>query len=387
MKKIQFLLVIFFAFNGCETHDADDYFTKSIHLGRNEVALSIAIGKNGESVICGYTSSVFKSTDLLAMKISSTGNTMWTKTFGGSYFDMGVDVSQSSKGDFYITGNVQMEGHEDIFLLKLNTYGQMIWADHIGGPEQNKAHSVFPDKNGGCLVAGTKGDDMMVVHSDEKGEIIWIKTLGKLKGSDIARALSVKNNGNILISGNTKSITQINHIPFITELDPNGEEKWTSFIFLTDSGFTTQYDIHDMTVIEQEGIYLAGTYIYNIFGHNKAVLIKTDVSGKLLWRKDLKYNSFSDAYYDIEQTSGRELILTGFITRPDTLNSQFFIAKTSTDGNLIWTTEYGSYGVDFGSKTSELPNGDLISVGGQRNDITMFDDVFIVKMNKDGRIK
>ncbi len=362
----------------CETEKDSAYFQKTIDFDKNDWGIAATLSENGEIVLCGYSNSIMVSDEVLVMKLSGTGRVSWTKSFGGPGYDAGVDIIRTSDGNYILGGNVFLKNF-DIFLLKLNPYGQMIWAEHLGGQEVNNCHAVYPDQSGGCYVIGTAGNDMLFYHISNTGDTVWVKSIGKMKGYDFGRSLYVRENGNILISGNTNSFST-NQTPFVAEFNSDGNELWTSVIELANV-----YYIYDMTVLEQDGIYLTGGYIYDYHGFYQAFLMKTDLSGNLLWKNDLSYASFSDCFYDIEKTRDQSFILSGFVTH-DTVRSQFFVTKTDLEGNRIWAKEMGKTLEDAAYQSRELDNGDILSIGTTRDPGKTTYDITVARMTKKGEI-
>ena len=162
--------------------------------------------------------------DFLVAKLNSTGQLLWTKSFGGSGTDIATSVtfidnniwvlgySNSTDGD--ITGN---KGDFDLWLLKLDTDGNLLWQKNYGGSNDDRSSDIDLDLSlpANLLIAGyskSSDGDLTFNHGDydywllcvnTNGDIIWQQSLGG-SGTDIKPSISTKS-GNVDIVGSSNS--------------------------------------------------------------------------------------------------------------------------------------------------------------------------------------
>ena len=76
--------------------------------------------------------------------IAQAPDTLWTRTFGGVANDMGYDVERTSEGGYIITGWTQSfgAGGYDVYLIKTDAGGNMLWEKTYGGSEVDMGWSV-----------------------------------------------------------------------------------------------------------------------------------------------------------------------------------------------------------------------------------------------------
>ena len=145
------------------------------------------------------------------IKTDSNGNMVWSKTFGGSDDDWAWAVQQTSDGGYIIAGYTESygSGGSDVWLIKTDSNGNMVWSKTFGGSDIDYAESVQQTSDGGYIIAGVTAwsygsGDVWLIKTDSNGNIEWSKTFG---GSDYDEAYSVQqtSDGGYIIAGDTCS--------------------------------------------------------------------------------------------------------------------------------------------------------------------------------------
>ncbi|WP_223267152.1 hypothetical protein [Polaribacter sp. IC073] len=164
--------------------------------------------------------------DFWIIKISSTGNLIWEKSFGGSEIDEARAITSTNDGHFIIVGDTRSKdkdvsinnGAADVWAIKISTEGILIWEKTIGGTSFDVARAVTKTQDNGFLIAGSsrsldkgfenKGqNDALILKIDANGKLLWQKTVG---GSQIDFLYGVVelNNKIIIAVGESSSSDQ-----------------------------------------------------------------------------------------------------------------------------------------------------------------------------------
>lgn len=95
------------------------------------------------------------SYDVFAFKVDSSGDVLWSKTYGGSGWDEAFSVKRVN-GGYVIAGmtNSFGSGGYDFYLLRIDENGDTLWTAAFGGSGWEECHSVCPTSDGGYILSG-----------------------------------------------------------------------------------------------------------------------------------------------------------------------------------------------------------------------------------------
>ncbi len=121
--------------------------------------------------------------DIAVIKVDSNGNKVWSKVIGGSSPDIVGSVVNAPDDGCYLIGTTVSTDHDfasnhggnDGFLVRLDTIGNIIWTDCIGGTEGDGLNCGFADGKGGVILAGTSNSlDGDRTHFPSYGCPVWV---------------------------------------------------------------------------------------------------------------------------------------------------------------------------------------------------------------------
>ena len=283
---------------------------------------------------------------LLSFRSSSAQNPVWewAKTSVSSGDEGGRSTCTDSMGNVYVSGyftgatiafdstnliNTSTSGYKDIFLVKYDATGNVLWAKSAGGSDNDESNKICIDLLGNIYVVGqfysstitfngttltnggSTGSDLFIAKYDGMGNIIWVNKFGGLYG-DNGTSICTDMDDNIIITGYFNSPT----ITFgSTTLTASGH---------TDV-FVTKYDSSGNVIWAKKGGGIGWDYSLGI-------------------TSDLLGNTYITGYFDSLSITFGSITLTNW----EKHSNDFYIVKYDGSGNVIWANNAGGYLDEFG---------------------------------------
>jgi hypothetical protein len=218
-------------------------WAKSVVGGQIDYAYDLTVDTSGDVIITGtFTSNSLTfgtitltntgSNDAYVVKYNSLGNVVWAKNAIGSSQDYGNGVSTDSNNNIYLTGlfssssitfdgiALTNSGNWDLFIVKLDPIGNVIWAKKAGGTSGDYGNGIATKQNGDNFTIGNfasqtlsfgnytlsriSSDDIFVVKHSDLGDPSWAAIAGGAN-SDRGRSISTDNYGDVYIAGDYNS--------------------------------------------------------------------------------------------------------------------------------------------------------------------------------------
>ncbi len=164
-------------------------------------------------VLAGRTDSYGNgSLDAWLIKTDTSGNELWDKTFGGTAADNAYSLQITSDNGYVLAGYTKSSGsgEEDIWLIKTDNNGDEIWNKKIGGLGNDVTYSIQQTADSGYIISGftnssgNGGMDVWLIRTNTNGNILWDETFG---GSldDLAFSGQQTSDGGYIVAGSTYS--------------------------------------------------------------------------------------------------------------------------------------------------------------------------------------
>lgn len=252
------------------------------------------LGAGSDSNISGdKTENSRGGLDYWIIKLNGSGTIVWQKTYGGNQPEFDTYVVETTDGGYFVGGYSDSDisgdktdptnGQRDLWALKLDGNGNLVWQNSIGGSLVDRPQAAFETQDGNFIVAGfsnspVSGDksepsrgglsDNWIVKINSSGTVMWDKTYGG-NDSDVLRDIIETADNGFLVGGYSKSNisgdktenSQGDFDYWILKLDANGALVWQNTI--GGSGIDYPRDVKQLA----DGTYtIAGWSNSNISG-------------------------------------------------------------------------------------------------------------------------
>ncbi|MFC2088962.1 T9SS type A sorting domain-containing protein [Calditrichota bacterium] len=312
-------------------------------------------------------------------------NTSWQKTYGGAESERGNCVRQTTDGGYIIAGWTDTYDIDwvDAWLVKTNSSGDTLWTKTFGGNSEDKFNEVRQTTDGGYIIVGTTGslgaglDDVWLIKTDQNGNQQWAKTFGA-NGQEQGNSVYQTVDGGYIITGSSKAYGSTFDNLFLIKTTSSGDTIWTK------KYGGPSWDIGNSVQETNDGGYIiAGKTSSYGAGSQDVWLIKTTASGDTLWTKTFGGSS-GDGANSIQQTSDNGFIIAGYKDSNGPNRKDFWLIKTDAFGNLVWDNGYGGDDDDEACSVQQTSDGGYILAGYTESYGDGLDDIWVVKTNAFG---
>ena len=387
MRYVTFftLVCVILTFQFLPAQAPDTLWTRTYGGTESDVGACVNQTFDGGFIIVGSTQSYGAGdNDIWLIKTNVFGDTLWTKTFGGSSYDVGNFVEQTADSGYIICGYTYSFGlgNADIWLIKIDIMGDTLWTKTYGGINQDVGGAVQQTIDGGYILTGSTRsfgsgvDDVWILKTDESGDTLWSKIYG---GSSYEWGYSIQQTADsgYIIAGSTASFGAGEDDVWLIKTNALGDTLWTRTYggMKNDEGYSVKQTI-------DKGYVITGRT--NGSGLMcEAWLIKTNSSGDTVWTKTFS-RGYRDVGYSIEQTSDSGYIVTGnsnSYSHGDSVD--VWVMKTDQNANCIWSKFIGDIYHDSGHSVKRTTDGGYIICGYSEKINTNNADIWLIKIAPD----
>jgi FlgD Ig-like domain/Beta-propeller repeat len=308
-------------------------------------AAAVAVDTAGNVYVTGYSSQdsagVKIYVDAATLKYSPAGDLLWERRFRGS----GGNVQPSAivvdpRGFVYVSGANWIDGGFDVFLLKYDLAGNLLWSRTRGqaGARWDAAFAMALDGNGDVVLGGytQPGDlDVYVLKFAANGSFLWEWSLVGVANVEEVIDLTIDGDGN------TYALAQYappgEYISLLTvKLSASGAMLWSDVY----SGQSTG-DYGAGIELAPDGTVFSAGAAWENGSQNGMTLIKYTSDGQRLWARSQRGGYYSAECNDVAVDADGAAYMTGFAFNENG-REDYLTAKYDGSGNLAWVTAWNA---------------------------------------------
>ncbi|HNR21097.1 MAG TPA: T9SS type A sorting domain-containing protein [Bacteroidia bacterium] len=266
----------------------DTSWTKKIGGQGHENGTAIAQLNTGEYIIGGTTD--FNSNglfDFYLVKTDITGDTIWTRKYGGSQNEESNSMRRTFDGGYILSGYTESysNGMKDFYLVKTDSIGDTLWTKNYGGGLDDVSLSVRQTSDSGFVLSGysesfgISTENMYVIKTNSVGDTLWTRTFGQPTRYSWGEDIIQTSDGGYAITGLIKTASPNGGFDFyLVRLDAFGILQWEREIKVepTNTSFTSSVGRSILQTLDG-GFAIAGRWFSAI--SYELLFIKTDSSG------------------------------------------------------------------------------------------------------------
>lgn len=336
--------------------------------------------EEGGFILVGNTATRGEGSDMFLVKTDALGNCTWSRAFGGSGEDVGYFVQQTDDGGYIVVGssNSYAMGGELLWLVKTDGNGSLIWDKTFGGFVSSSGDggwSVQQTADGGYIAAGyTQSSgrgrkDLWLVKTDREGSLLWEKSFGGSE-DDVGMSVLQSRDGGYIVAGRTASFGQGGDDIWLLKTDSRGKELWNET-------YGGRGDDAGFQVVEREDGYVLVGRTESGEKDRRIELIAVDSEGRELWERTYQGSSGASL-----QPTDDGFIIAGRIDLPERGRDALAI-KVDSNGEEQWSRQLGGGGDDIGTFALQSGNGSYLLAGITSSYGRGREDAWLVKMGEE----
>ncbi len=346
--------------------------------------------------------------DYWILKLTKDGSVSWSKTYGGSADDRAEKIIQTADGGYLLVGYSRSQdqdvsvnaGLQDYWVVKVNTTGEIQWEKSFGFPGIDRAFSVVQTKDKGYFItgfldvtaSGGEGNDLVSENSksakgikhgvgefwgiklDSSGNKEWRRFFGGTNNDRSYDVIQTEDNGFLMI-GSSESVdfditdSKGSYDFWVLKVNSEGTKLWQK------SYGGSEIDVGYAIASTGDGKFIIvgdsrsnDKDITNPKGNADLWMIQIDSNGNLLWQKSLGGTAF-DTGRGIHKTLNGDFVITGN-TRSNDLDlkinrgqSDLWNLIIDTTGNIKWQSSLGGSEAEYGESCIETSDKKIVVVG------------------------
>jgi len=356
----------------------DTVWTKTFGTPAADGAKSVCIANDDGYVVAGYSfATPSKIAKTMLIKISGDGVELWRTILDlpGSKYPADI-CRRSDAAGYLLCGKSQEEGQlfPDLWIAEVSNSGRLVWSKTIGGDGFDVGEAICSTRSGDYLIAGTTtsiglgSEDLYALKIDGNGQVIWEKTFGAGKpdtGSDVIET----SDGYYLFGGSTSTYDNPpslgrNRDMFVVKTDTNGILIKSAALWVM-AASQGAYDACNSLCELANGDYAAvGVCSQEGVEPCDIGVIRMNTELVPVWKKNVEVGNYFDfGYSGTVYTADNGLLICGMKNLNSSMQSDGVMLKMEADGKTSWKLSFGGPGKEAFQAIATTGQGDYVLAG------------------------
>ena len=227
----------------------DTLWTKTFGGNGDDIGISIQQTQSENYIITGASASFGSgSYDMCLILIDTNVSIVWTKVLGGVDGDWGNCVQQTFDKNYIIAGltNSFGEGMDEVYLVLADSSGDTVWTRAYGGGGNDEVRFIQQMPDSGFAIAGGSGSfavsGVYLIRTDINGDILWTRTYGDSCG-EVAWGFDQTSDGGYILAGETCGYGADWWDAYMLKVDSMGNVMWSKTYKFDNNMKNTFYDV------------------------------------------------------------------------------------------------------------------------------------------------
>lgn len=350
----------------------DTLWTRTYDMAGKDWGKSVQVTEDGGYIVAGVCRDTYYD-DIWVLRLNSLGDILWEVVVGEpTEYEAAYSVRRTLDGGFVVVGETSTaaSGCFDFYMIKIDSTGNIEWESNYGESEADHARDVMQTPDGGYLLVGYSHDtgyekDVLVVKTDSFGTLEWSKTIATIN-NESAESVLLGNNEEYVIGG--WCVPDSGSAYSTIWLDNTGD-----IIRQANFGGVVNDFAHSICRGDGGGYVLAG-YSYSFGYGSQGYVVGIDDYGNVLWELP-SGGTGDDALVSIIRALYSGYVATGSIESSQ--GSDIWLIRIDSSGNLDWETSYDCGNNEWAESVAQTPDGGFILCGSTAQGIES--DILLVR--------
>jgi hypothetical protein len=363
IMKYSIIILSFILFCNTSAQITFEKYYETLNNSRSNTVLQTS---DDHFLMAGHIDVAGSNHDIYLIKTDAYGDTVWTRTYHRQWTETPEVLVETADKNYLLAGHAVTRtgpSANDVLLMKIAPNGDLIWTKTIGVQDDDEQiYDMRPTSDGGYILCGQYDEYYTDIYYyllkiNANGDSLWSTLYNPAEGDRArGRGVVMTDDNKFVIAGYVKR-GDVN-FAHLAKIDSVGQAVWSQ----TWNNGESDY-LNDIQETADNGYILAGNTFNLGAGYMDYYLIKTDSDGDSIWTRTYGGES-SEFCYSIKQTADEGFIMAGYGSSFGHGSLDCYLVRTNLDGDTLWTRSFGGASQDDTYEIKITSDGGFVLTGG-----------------------